>query len=69
MRNGGEYMHDIIEHYGKVVVALAGALAAVMLTVSVVGVVKEKTNTAVDKIAYEERIETAFGEQATTSPT
>ncbi len=62
-------MHDIIEHYGKVVVALAGALAAVLLTVSVVGVVKEKTNNAVDKIAYEERIETAFGEQNTSSST
>lgn len=61
-------MHDIIEHYGKVVVALAGALAAVMLTVSVVGVVKEKTNTAVDKIAYEQRIEAAFGEEPTSAP-
>ena len=69
MKNGGVYMHDIIEHYGKVVVALAGALAAVLLTVSVVGVVKEKTNNAVDKIAYEERIETAFGEQNTSSST
>ena len=26
-------MHDIIEHYGKVIVALAGVLAAVLLTV------------------------------------
>ena len=26
-------MNDIIEHYGKVVVALAGVLAAVLLTV------------------------------------
>lgn len=25
-------MHDIIEHYGKVVVALAGVLAALLLT-------------------------------------
>ena len=25
-------MHDIIEHYGKVVIALAGVLAAVLLT-------------------------------------
>ena len=55
-------MHDIIEHYGKVVVALAGALAAVMLTVSVVGIVKDKTNDAVKKIAYEERINAAFEE-------
>ena len=55
-------MHDIIENYGKVVVALAGALAAVMLTVSVVSVVKDKTNDAVGKIAYEERINAAFEE-------
>ena len=53
-------MHDIIEHYGKVIVALAGALAAV--TVSVIGVVKDKTNDAVGKIAYEERINAAFEE-------
>ena len=55
-------MHDIIEHYGKVVVALAGALAAVLLTVSVIGVVKDKTNDAVGKRAYEERINAAFEE-------
>ena len=55
-------MNEIIEHYGKVVVALAGALAAVMLTVSVVGIVKDKTNDAVKKIAYEERINAAFEE-------
>jgi hypothetical protein len=53
-------MHDIIEHYGKVIVALAGALAAVLLTVSVVGVVKQKTTEAVDGIAYKETIEAAF---------
>ena len=29
-------MHDIIEHYGKVVVALAGVLAALLLTAAVV---------------------------------
>ena len=28
-------MNDIIEHYGKVVVALAGVLAAVLLTVEI----------------------------------
>ena len=30
-------MNDIIEHYGKVVVALAGVLAAVLLTVAIEG--------------------------------
>lgn len=53
-------MHDIIEHYGKVVVALAGALAAVMLTVSVVGTVQEKTTSAVDKLSYEDKIESVI---------
>jgi hypothetical protein len=53
-------MHDIIEHYGKVIVALAGALAAVLLTVSVVGTVKQKTTDAVDGIAYQDKIEAAF---------
>lgn len=33
-----------------------------MLTVSVVSVVKDKTNDAVGKIAYEERINAAFEE-------
>ena len=41
---------------------ISGALAAVMLTVSGVGVVKDKTNDAVGKIAYEERINAAFEE-------
>ena len=47
---------------GGSISALAGALAAVLLTVSVIGVVKDKTNDAVGKIAYEERINAAFEE-------
>ena len=46
-------MHDIIEHYGKVIVALAGVLAAVLLTVAVVKIVNTKTTTAVDNISAE----------------
>ena len=49
-------MNDIIEHYGKVVVALAGVLAAVLLTVAVVGIVNTKTTTAVENISYEKQI-------------
>lgn len=57
-------MHDIIEHYGKVVVALAGVLAAVLLTVAVVGIVNTKTTTAVENISYEQEINDAInGEQ------
>ena len=53
-------MHDIIEHYGKVIVALAGVLAAVLLTVAVVKIVNTKTTTAVDNIAYEQQIQDAI---------
>ena len=53
-------MNDIIEHYGKVVVALAGVLAAVLLTVAVVGRVNTKTTTAVENISYEKQITDAI---------
>ena len=53
-------MHDIIEHYGKVIVALAGVLAAVLLTVAVVKIVNTKTTTAVDNISYEQQIQDAI---------
>ena len=53
-------MNDIIEHYGKVVVALAGVLAAVLLTVAVVGLVTTKTTTAVENISYEKQITDAI---------
>lgn len=53
-------MHDIIEHYGKVIVALAGVLAAVLLTVAVVKIVNTKTTTAVDNISYEQQIRDAI---------
>ena len=58
-------MHDIIEHYGKVIVALAGVLAAVLLT-AVVKIVNTKTTKAVDNISYEQQIQDAIG--ATTAP-
>ena len=53
-------MHHIIEHYGKVIVALAGVLAAVLLTVAVVKIVNTKTTTAVDNISYEQQIQDAI---------
>ena len=53
-------MHDIIEHYGKVIVALAGVLAAGLLTVAVVKIVNTKTTTAVDNISYEQQIQDAI---------
>lgn len=53
-------MHDIIEHYGKVIVALAGVLAAVLLTVAVVKIVNTKTTTAVDNISFEQQIQDAI---------
>lgn len=57
-------MHDIIEHYGKVVVALAAALAAVLLTVAVVKIVNTKTTSAVDNISYEQQITEVLGQSS-----
>ena len=56
-------MHDIIEHYGKVIVALAGVLAAVLLTVAVVKIVNTKTTTAVDNISYDQQIQETISRQ------
>lgn len=56
-------MHDIIEHYGKVAVALAGVLAAVILTAAVVTIVNTKTRNAVDNISYEQQIKDATTNQ------
>lgn len=53
-------MHDIIEHYGKVIIALAGVLAALLLTTVVVGTVSTKTKSAVNNLEYETRINNAF---------
>lgn len=49
-------MNDIIEHYGKVVIALAGVLAAVLLTAAVVTIVSDRTKGAVSDISYKEHI-------------
>lgn len=53
-------MHDIIEHYGKVIIALAGVLAALLLTASVVTTISTKTKSAVNGIEYESQIRNAF---------
>ena len=49
-------MHDIIEHYGKVIIALA----ALLLTAAVVTTISNKTKTAVSGIEYETQIRNAF---------
>lgn len=53
-------MQDIIEHYGKVIIALAGILAATLITVAVVATVNRKTNAAVDNIQYDSQISDAI---------
>lgn len=53
-------MHDIVEHYGKVIIALAGVLAALLLTAAVVTTISNKTKTAVNGIEYETQIRNAF---------
>lgn len=49
-------LNYIIEHYGKVVIALAGVLAAVLLTAAVVTIVSDRTKGAVSDISYKEHI-------------
>ena len=49
-------LNNIIEHYGKVVIALAGVLAAVLLTAAVVTIVSDRTKGAVSDISYKEHI-------------
>ena len=56
IRDRDIYLHDIIEHYGKVVVALAGVLAALLLTAAVVTIVSGKTTGAIEDIEYESQI-------------
>jgi hypothetical protein len=54
-------MHDIIEHYGKVVIALAAILAAALITAGVVTIVKNKTNNSVDnQMNYDNDIRNAY---------
>lgn len=53
-------MQDIIEHYGKVIIALAGILAATLITVAVVRTVSQKTNAAVNDIQYDSQISDAI---------
>lgn len=61
-------MDFIIEHYGKVIVALAGILAGVLLTVAVVGIVNTKTTTAVENMTYEQEIENLFDKESASQP-
>lgn len=57
-------MHDIIEHYGKVVIALAGILAAALITAAVVIIIKTKTKTAVNNnMNYDSMIESAYNSE------
>lgn len=53
-------MQDIIEHYGKVIIALAGILAATLITVAIVKTVNSKTTKAVNSIDYESQINGAI---------
>lgn len=61
-------MQDIIEHYGKVIIALAGILAATLITVAVVATVNRKTNAAVDNIQYDSQISDAINKNLDNKP-
>lgn len=54
-------MHELIEHYGKVVIALAAILAVALILVGVVSIVKTKTNNAVsNQMNYDQNIRDAY---------
>lgn len=54
-------MHELIEHYGKVVIALAAILAVALILVGVVAIVKTKTNNAVsNQMNYDQNIRDAY---------
>lgn len=54
-------MHELIEHYGKVVIALAAILAVALILVGVVTIVKTKTNNAVsNQMNYDQNIRDAY---------
>lgn len=54
-------MHELIEHYGKVVIALSAILAVALILVGVVTIVKIKTNNAVsNQMNYDQNIRDAY---------
>lgn len=54
-------MHDLVENYGKVVIALLAVLAAVLIIAGVVTIVKTKTNESVsNNMNYEQNIRNAY---------
>lgn len=55
-------MHEVVEHYGKVIVALGAAAAAVIIVAGVVVIVRNKTVSSVNKIDYESQINQALNE-------
>lgn len=59
-------MQDIIEHYGKIIIAILGMLAAVFMATTVITVTKQRTTEAVNKISYENVLESAT--ETTVSP-
>lgn len=52
-------MHDIIEHYGKVVVALFAIVAALAIAALVVTTVSTKTNEATSNLEYNDDANTS----------
>ncbi len=62
-------MHDIIEHYGKVIIALGAIAAAATILIAVVKQVGSKTTKSVNGINYENQINDAAANAAGQSST
>lgn len=50
---GSRLMHIILRSYGKVILSLAGALAAALILTLIVHTINAKTNNSVNGIEYE----------------
>lgn len=62
-------MHDIIEHYGKVVVALFAIIVILAVAALVLNLVKEKTEQSIgDLDSYAEKASQYYDQYAPTLP-
>lgn len=55
-------MHDIIEHYGKVIVALFAIAVALLVAAAVATTITRKTNESVNNLEFNENAKDAVGE-------
>lgn len=61
-------MHDIIEHYGKVALALFGVAVLIGLGVIIGKIVSQKTQDKVNNMEYDVKVDEVLKPSETTGP-